>query len=167
MLLACIVLLLFGIAVQLPPPAPPVPPDSFMEVPYSALIKEIQTGHVMAVNIQGNALNALLVPGRKDTWVAGAAREEAAFGDCLPEDVTGCFDEEGQPYFARTGVLFTRVPAQELPHLLALLLGHQVVVMIACEYTPPSWVPLLWRVAPFWILFLLLLGTDMMGYWKW
>ncbi len=167
MLLACIVLLLLGIAMQLPPPAPPAPPDSFTEVPYSALLKQVQAGHVMAVNIQGNALNALLVPGRKDTSVVSTAREEAAFGDCLPEDVTGCFDDEGQPYFSRTQVLFTRVPEQELPRLLALLLGHQVVVTIACEYAPPPWVPLLWRVAPFWVLLLLLLGTDTMRYWRW
>jgi hypothetical protein len=167
MLLACIVLLLRGIAMQLPPPAPPAPPDSFTEVPYSALIKQAQAGHIMAVNIQGNALNALLVPGRKDTSVARTVREEATFGNCLPEDVTGCFDGVGQPYFSRTRVLFTRVSEQELPRLLVLLLGHRIVVMIACEYGLPPWVPLLWRVVPLWVLLLLLLRTDTMGSWKW
>jgi hypothetical protein len=121
----------------------------------------------MAVNMQGNALNALLVPGGRGTSVAGAAREETAFGDCLPENVTGCFDDKGQPRFSRTRVLFTRVPGQELPTLLALLLGHRVVVTITREYPAPPWVVLLWRVAPLVALLLLLLGTDTPGRWKW
>jgi hypothetical protein len=120
----------------------------------------------MAVNMQGNTLNALLVPGGRGTSVAGAAREDAAFSDCLPENVTGCFDDEGLPLFTRTRVLFTRVPVQELPHLLALLLGHRVVVTIAVEYAPVPLAPILWRVAPLVALLLLLLGTDMLERWK-
>ena len=148
LLVACIVLLLVGLTLRLPSPAPPAPPDSFTEVPYSTLIKQVQAGQVMAVNIQGNALTALLVPGRRDASVAGTAREDAAFGDCLPEDVTGCFDDEGQPRFSRTRVLFTRTPEQELPRLLVLLLGHRVIVTIARVYAPPPWVPLLWKWPP-------------------
>jgi hypothetical protein len=167
LLLTCIFLLLIGIAMQLPPPAPPAPPDSFTTVPYSTLIQQVRAGQVMAANIQGNVLNALLVPGRRGTLVAGVARKDAAFGDCLPEDVAGCSDEEGQPYFSRTQVLFTRAPEQELPRLLALLLSKHIVVRIAREYAPPPWVPLLWRVAPLWVLLLLLLATDTTEDWKW
>jgi hypothetical protein len=62
LLLTCIFLLLIGKVMQLPPPAPP---DSFTEVPYSSLIQQVQAGQVIAANIQGNALDALLVPGRR------------------------------------------------------------------------------------------------------
>ena len=160
LLLACIALLLIGIAAQLPPPAPPAPPDSFTAVPYSTLTRQVQAGHVVAVNIQGNALDALLIPGRRGTSLADAARKDAAFGDCLPEDVAGCSNDEGQPYFSRARVLFARAPEQDLPRLLAQLLSKQIVVTIARVYTPPPWVSLLWKVAPFWVLLLLLVAED-------
>jgi hypothetical protein len=163
LLLTCIVLLLIGIAKQLPPPGLPGPPDDFTEVPYSTLIRQIQAGHVVAVNIQGNALDALLVPGRSDTSDAGAARTDAAFGDCLPEEAAGCTDDEGQPYFSPARLLFTRAPEQDLPRLLALLLSKHIAVTIARVYAPPPWVPALLRVAPLWVLLLLLFAED----WKW
>jgi hypothetical protein len=170
LLLACIFLLLLGLALLLPPPAPSAPPDIFTEVPYSTLIKQVQAGRVMAVNMQGDALNALLVPGWSNTSVADATQmssEVAAFADCLPADVTGCFGEDEQPRFPRTRLIFTRVLEPELPSLLALLLGHQVVVNIARVYAPPPWVPFLWKGAPPWVLLLLILGTDTTKHWKW
>ena len=170
LLLACFFLLLFGLALHLPPPAPSAPPSIFTEVPYSTLIKQVQAGQVMAVNMQGDALNALTRPGWSTISVADAAQmssEVAAFADCLPADVTGCFGEDEQPRFPRTRLIFTRVLEPELPSLLALLLGHQVVVNIVRVYAPRPWVPLLWKVAPLWVLLLLILGTDTTKHWKW
>jgi len=157
LLLACFFLLLFGLALHLPPPAPSAPPSIFTEVPYSTLIKQVQAGQVMAVNMQGDAL----------ADAAQMSSEVAAFADCLPADVTGCFGEDEQPRFPRTRLIFTRVLEPELPSLLALLLGHQVVVNIVRVYAPRPWVPLLWKVAPLWVLLLLILGTDTTKHWKW
>jgi len=56
------------------------------------MIKQIQTGQIEAANIQGNALDALLVPARTGMSVAARGREEAVFGDCLPQDLEGCTD---------------------------------------------------------------------------
>jgi hypothetical protein len=163
LLLACIFLLLFGLAWHLPPPAPSSPPGIFTEVSYSTLIKQVQAGQVMAVNMQGDALNALTRPRWSTTRVADAAQlssEVVAFADCLPADVTGSFGEDEQLRFPRTRLIFTRVLEPELPSLLALLLGRQVVVTIARVYAPPPWVPLLWKGVPLWVLLLLILGTD-------
>jgi hypothetical protein len=99
----------------------------------STLIKQVQAGQVMAVNMQGDTLNALTRPRWSNTWVADATQlssEIAAFSDCLPADVTGYFGEDEQPRFPRTQLIFTRVLEPELPSLLALLLERQVVVNI-------------------------------------
>jgi hypothetical protein len=174
----CIFLLLVGLALQLPPPTPPISPDIFTPVAYSTLVENIQTGQIIAANIQGNALNALLVPEQREISLTDTAYalsrkmalmhvEQRAFADCFPLDVTGCFDESERPLFPRTRIIFTYVPEQWLPFLLPLLLNKQVMVTIARVDTPPSWAPLVWKVAPLWVVFLLILGTDATKRWKW
>src|SRR6266700_3272101 len=123
--------------------------DIFTEVPYSTLIKQIRARQVEAANIQGTVLDALLVPERSDPLVSNQANEVAVFGACLPQDLTGCFDEQGKPRFSRTRIILTFLPTSELPSVLALLLKHRVVVSIARVSAPPWWVLLLWKVAPF------------------
>jgi hypothetical protein len=177
-LLLCIFLLLVGLALQLPSPTSPASPDIFTPVAYSTFIEDIQTGQIIAAHLQGNALNALLVPEHRgnrlpDTAYALSRKmtpislEQRAFADCFPLDGTGCFDESEQPLFPRTRIIFTYVPVQWLPFLLPLLLNKHVMVTIACVDTPPSWAPLLWKVAPLWVFFLLILGTDTTRLWKW
>ncbi len=112
-------------------------------------------------------LDALLVPERSDPLVSNQANEVAVFGACLPQDLTGCFDEQGKPRFSRTRIILTFLPTSELPSVLALLLKHRVVVSIARVSAPPWWVPLLWKVAPLWLLFLLISGMDTTRRWKW
>ena len=75
--------------------------------------------------------------------------------------------EDGQPRFSRQRLIFTFLPQSELSPVLALLLRQRVVVTITRLYAPPWWVPLLWKVAPLWLLFLLIFGMDTTRRWKW
>ncbi len=172
LLVITLLALLIGIACQLPPPPSSPPPDIFTVVTYSTLINDVQAGHVMGVNIEGNTLNGLLVPEPGYTSAVDAATratnaqagvthgDDTAFTDCLPSVSEGCIDEGGNPRFPRSRIIYTLVIEQHLPSLLALLLKKQVVVSISRPYTPPLWVNRLWRIAPLWLLFLLILGTD-------
>jgi len=130
------------------------------------LIKQIQTGQVEAATIQGTALDALVVSGQRDASIADQASDAAAFGNCLPEDFSGCFNEEGIPRFSHSRVIIALLPKSEPPLVLALLLRHQVVVVIAPVSVLPWWVPLMWKVAPIWVLFLLIFEMDTTRQWK-
>src|SRR5579883_2138953 len=154
-LLGSIMALAIGLVLRLPPPDRPQPPAFFTPVAYSTAIALIRTGHVRAANLQEDALDALLFPRRGER--SGA---DATFGACLPLDPSGCLDENGLPLFPRTRVIYTLAPERVLPSVLALLLSKRAVVVIARMYVPPAWVPLLWKVAPLWIAFLLILGME-------
>ncbi len=162
LLVTSIGLLGTGIVLQLPIPGPPAPPSFFTPVAYSTLLEQVQSGQVKAANIQGHALDALLRPTQRELPTA-----DAAFGACWPQDPSGCFDEEGQPLFPRARVIFTFMPEQALLSVLTLLLKKHVVVVIARVYTTPLWVPLLWKVAPWWIAFLLILEMGVPKQRKW
>jgi hypothetical protein len=110
----------------------------------------------------------------RDVASCQTVEETHALGDRIasPEKVNGIplatqmrgpfehYNGNGQPLFPRTRVIYTLAPERVLPSVLALLLSKRAVVVIARMYVPPARVPLLWKVAPLWITFLLILGME-------
>ena len=86
--------------------------------------------------------------------------EIAAFLGCPPSVSAACFDDNDEPRFPRTRLIYVLFPQQELPRLVALLISTHVVVSVVDPSMPPWWAPLIWKVGPLWLLFLLILFTD-------
>src|SRR5947209_9816967 len=59
-LLLLLIVLLFGIASQLPAPIISVAPDGVTAIAYSTFVKQVEAGNVIAVTIQGHQINGVL-----------------------------------------------------------------------------------------------------------
>src|SRR5215475_2522965 len=59
-LLLSVVLLLVGIVSQLQPPSPNTVPNGQTTIEYSAFIKQVKDGNVLAASIRGNEVTGLL-----------------------------------------------------------------------------------------------------------
>lgn len=176
LLLAALLILLIGIARELPNPPPPSPPDIFTSVAYSTLVRQVQAGQVVAVNIQGNELDGLLArsltqridhgfPPPSMAAPTNTADIEtatvASFVDCGPSVSASCFDEDDAPLFPRERIVYTLFPQQDAAFLLPLLMSRHVVVNIVPTMPHPAWVVVLWKTLPFYIFALLLVYLEL------
>lgn len=171
LLILCLCILLGALATTLPPPASPPAPATFTSVAYSTLLSEVVAGQVLAVHLEGDALNGLLTlkptqavvlaDGVRNTGRLGAMDPDVArFLACWPEVTNGCFQEDETPAFPQTRLIYTLIPQQEASRLLALLLEKQVIVSIVRPYRTPFWVPWIWKYGPLWLFFLFVVGGD-------
>jgi len=162
-LLVMIGVTLFGIASLLPAPSFNTTPNGVTPVSYSAFVQQVKAGNVVAVQLQGNTINALLVKpisARAVAPVTSAANpmgnEQAQF-TAWSRFVSGAnpvWPSTTQPAQIDPALaLYTQLPNGGDAGLTPLLLAYHVTVNTLPPAQQPVWLALLWRALP--IIFLL------------
>lgn len=163
-LLVELILLLFGIARQLPPPILSTPPQGVTVIDYSTFVRQVRAGNVLAVIIRDNEIDGLLV---------------TPFSGSYPPTVTPVIrpshddaaDIATWSYYVRTGdpsrasvpphsrwsrapsspvidpgrIIYTRLSGNGDVNLVPLLVSNHVVVSALPVVQLPVWLGLLWR----------------------
>ncbi len=165
-LLTGLVVLLFGIFSQFQVPSSlSMPPSGVTAVNYSTFKEQVRAGNVLAVSIQNNEVNGLLAKPLQQSQTGSnskvtisanqRAMDFAAWSHYLGASsvwanapVTNSIDP--------SRLVYTRIPDSGDAALMSLLLSNNVVVNTLPAAHSPLWMSLLWRLAPFIILTVLL-----------
>ncbi len=147
MLLFVVLVLLFGIFSQVPPPVTDNSPSGVTVVNYSTFVQQVRAGNVRTVTIQGDELTGVLA--------------HPLWGGACVAHPTDTFYNPFAPTLSSPPVnpacaVYTRRPASGDAALLPLLHSSSVVIMTLPASQPPVWLNLLWKVALI-LLFLFLL----------
>jgi ATP-dependent metalloprotease FtsH len=146
-LLFVLLVLLFGIFSQVPPPVMDNSPSGVTVVNYSTFVQQVKAGNVHTVTMQGDELTGVLAhPLRGGACVAPPTDTTSNPFAPLPSS----------PPVDPACAVYTRIPASGDTALLPLLHSSAVVITTLPARQPPVWLNLLWRVAPI-LLFLFLL----------
>ncbi len=169
-LLIAALMLLFGLVSQLQPPAMSSTPNGVTVINYSTFVQQVKAGNVLAVTVQGNGVNVLLVRSSsqlvaKTTPVSsasgkGVASQNAA--DIVAWNHTVSAGYPSWPDVTSAAIIdparaeFTLLPADGSASLSQLLTGNHVVLNTQPPAQPPFWLALLWRFLPILLLVLLM-----------
>lgn len=164
MLLLGIVVLLYGLAGQLPPVSTSVSPTGMTTVGYSAFLQEVRSGDVQAVIVQGNDIEALLFHplGSQQSASAPAPTSSNANADyqawlrMLSGNVTILSSGKSIATIDPARMIYTRMPVSGDTSLMSLLIAHHITVDTQAAGSGIDWQTVLWRLAPL-IFFVLLL----------
>ena len=162
-LITAIVVLMFGIASQLPGPSADDTPSGEMAINYSAFLTQIDLNNVLAMSIRGNEVDALLArpvgnPAAARTEATASAAQRTADVEAWTRSIgssnTTNWNFQGSDFEAGRMVV-TTIPSGDQGQLMSLLMGKHVTVITQSPSGIPSWVRALLKFAP--LLFLLLL----------
>lgn len=162
-LVTAIVILLFGIAGQLQSPATDGVPAGETAIQYSTFLDQITSNNVLAINISGNNVNALLAKPVTSTTIArketntSAAQQKTDITNWTRYIGSSDYTSWGSqvPDFGPGRMVYTNLPADGSGQLVALLVGKHITVITRQPAQTPLWIGLLLKFAP--LLFLLLL----------
>jgi ATP-dependent metalloprotease FtsH len=163
-LLLGIVVLLYGLASQLPPVSTSVSPPGMTTVSYSAFLQDVKIGDVQAVVIQGNGIEVLLFHplGSQQSASAPPPDSSAANADyqtwlrMLSGNGTILSSDKSTVTIDPARMIYTRMPASGDTSLMSLLITHHVTVDTQGAGSSIDWQAVLWRLAPL-VFFVLLL----------
>jgi ATP-dependent metalloprotease FtsH len=164
-LLTGMVILLFGVFSRFQVPSFSVPPGGTKVVDYSAFKEQVRAGNVLAVSIQNNEVNGLLVnPLQKSqtgttAQTAISARQRASDFTAWSHYLGGSSTWASTPTtnsIDQSRLVFTRIPDSGDATLMPLLLSKNVMVSTLPVAHTPVWMSLVMRFVPLIILVLLL-----------
>ncbi len=168
-LLTIITVLLFAISSQLQAPTTNMVPSGVTAVDYSTFVEQVKARNVLAVAIQGNDVNGLLVsplgqegsssspptaltPGERAAKITAWARSMSAGYSTWSTSSVG----QSAPDAAHT--FYTRLPTTGDSALMPLLLNEHVGIKMMPAAQPSLWFSLLVRFIPIILLVLVLLA---------
>ncbi len=168
-LLTIITVLLFAISSQLQVPSTNMVPSGVAAVNYSTFVEQVKAGNVLAVAIQSDDVNGLLVgplgqrgsssspptaltPGERAAKITAWTRSMSAGYSTWSTSSVG----QAAPDDAHT--FYTRLPTTGDSALMPLLLSEHVVIKMIPAAQPSLWFSLLVRFIPIILLVLVLLA---------
>ncbi len=159
--IVAIVVLLFGIFLQLQNPVRDEAPNGETPINYSVFLTQVNSGNILAVTFRGNGINALLEQplAQINTHQAALTAAQRTAQIEAWARYAGSFNN-GSLDTSPTGVdparlVYTVLPANGTAQLLPLLLNQHVVIISQAQSQAPGWLSLIWKFAP--LLFLVLL----------
>ncbi|HEY7418578.1 MAG TPA: ATP-dependent zinc metalloprotease FtsH, partial [Ktedonobacteraceae bacterium] len=163
-LLLGILVLLYGLASQLPPVSTAVSPAGMTTIDYSAFLQEVRSGDVQAVVIRGNGIDALLfhpLSSKQNTTASAPTSSEAntdyqAWLRILSGNATILSGSKDTATVNPARMIYTREPASGDTSLMSLLVAHNVTIDTQVTGSGVDWQTILLRLAPL-IFFVLLL----------
>jgi cell division protease FtsH len=166
-LLAALLLLLFGICSWLPAPDLTPPPSGLTVIDYSTFIAQVRASDVLVVSLQDQDIEGLLarpLSVRQATsarqtkmnalqaWAAHVARSYVLSSDVRS---SGLASATAPLPLDPAHLVFTRLPGRGDAALIPLLVSKHVVIKTLPSAKLPLWLSLPWKALPF--LFLLLI----------
>ena len=169
-LLTIITVLLFGIFSQLQAPTTNSVPNGVTAVDYSTFVEQVKAGNVLAVAVQGDDVNGLLVNpvghGQSSSSPPAAltlnerAAKIAAWTRFMSAGYSVWSNSSmGQSAPDAAHTFYTRLPAGGDSALMPLLLSEHVVIKMIPPAQPSVWFSLLMRFIPIILLVLVLLAV--------
>src|SRR5215472_7868527 len=169
-LLIIITVLLFGIFGQLRAPTTNSVPNGVTAVDYSTFVEQVEAGNVLAIAIQGDDVNGLLVSpigqGQSSPSIQAAlsSNERAAKIAAWIRFMSAGYSvwsnsSLSQPAPDAAHTFYTRLPAVGDSALMPLLLREHVVIKMLPMAQPSGWFSLLMRFIPIILLVLVLLAV--------
>lgn len=165
LLVAAIVVLLFGIVGQFQSPATDEVPGGETAINYSTFLNQVNSDNVLAVSIHGDSINALLesplatrpgaqavsreTPAERAAEIASWSRYASSLGSANWDTQSPIADANRQ--------IYTILPANGSGTLMALLMSKHVSVDTQESPQTSAWLGMLLKFAP--LFFLLLLVT--------
>src|SRR6266446_2951359 len=164
-LLIGMVVLLFGVFSRFQSPTIDTTPSGVTAVDYSTLVAQVTSGNVLAVSIRGNELTGLMAKpvqrgqagvssqatmtsNQRAAEFAAWSRYVGAGSSWANTPVTNSIDP--------SQLVYTHIPNGGDAELTSLLLSNHVVVSTLPPAQSPLWLSILWRLAPFVFLALIL-----------
>src|SRR5579864_127771 len=164
-LLISLIVLLFGVFSRFQSPTIDTTPSGVTVVDYSTLVAQVRSGNVLAVTIRGNEVTGLLArpvqqsqagvstqatmtPNQRAAEFAAWSRYVGAGSTWANTPVTNSIDP--------SQLVYTHMPNGGDAELTSLLLSNHVVVSTLPPAQSPLWLSILWRLAPFVFLALIL-----------
>ncbi len=164
-LLTGLIVLLFGVFSRFQAPTIDTSPSGVTVVNYSTLVTQVRSGNVLAVTIRGNEVTGLLArpvqqgqagvssqatitPNQRAAEFAAWSRYVGAGSSWASTPTTNSIDP--------SHIVYTHMPGGGDGELTSLLLSNNVVVSTLPPAQSPLWLSLLWRLAPFLFLALIL-----------
>jgi cell division protease FtsH len=164
-LLAGLVVLLFGVFSQFQGPSNNTAPSGMTTVDYSTFIAQVKAGNVLAVTIRDNEVNGLLAkPLQKGQAGVSAqptitpnqrAADFAAWSHYLGTG-SNWANASANTTIDSSRLVYTQIPTGGDTALTSLLISNNVVVNTLPAAQTPGWLSLLWKFAPFIFLALIL-----------
>ncbi len=164
MLLLAVVVLLFGIVGRLQSPQTNTPPNGVTVINYSTLLQQVKAGNVLAVTLQGNAVNGLLENPLTQNATAIAtpvthgnnkAADFAAWSRYVGAGYPSWPNMSATPTIDPARAVYSLLPVHGDASLMQLLLSNHVIVNTLAVAQPPLWISLFWKFLP--LVFLLLI----------
>lgn len=169
-LFVAMLLLLFGIVSRLPPPASATATGgSSTEIDYSAFVQQVKAANVLAVNIQGKTIDALLArpltqsasnSGATATTASTLAQNELvirAWYHYISSGDTTTNAPATKSVIDPGRYISTLTPTSSIANLLPLLAQYHVTIVTRPPLQLPIWLSLLWRFLPIFLVVLLML----------
>jgi ATP-dependent metalloprotease FtsH len=150
-LLIALLALLFGLFSRLQPP-PITAPDGVTPLSYSAFVNQIKAGNVLAVVFQDHAAHGLLAaaPGGRPKALTSqeVTSEISTWMHTLTAGSSSWASSQTAP-ISPARQIYTRLPAEADPQLMALLASKHVLVTTLPSAQNSLLLQLLWHLLPF------------------
>ncbi len=164
-LLIVLVTLLFGVFSQFRAPVTSSASNGVTVIDYSAFIKQVKTGNVAAVVIQGDEINALLVnPLSQSASPPSAIKRQNAALDYASwiryissSNVSWSNSTGSTSSINAARAIYTHMPVGGDVQLTSLLLSNQVRISTLPAAQSSNWLAVVWKFAPLILMVVLLL----------
>lgn len=175
-LLLLLLLLLFGVASELQAPVTTATPSNETAINYSAFVQQVKSGNMLAVTIQGNQINGLLVKGLATSANAAssmtptvrttasvqatqqsASLDYAAWARMVSTNSPSWTNPAG-PTIDPSRMIYTQSPLGSQNQLMPLLLSEHVIVTTLPASQSSVWLGIILRFAPIVLLLILLIS---------
>jgi cell division protease FtsH len=173
LLCVAFIVLLFGIAAQLPVPIANNAPANVTTIDYATFIGQVRASRVEAVVIQGDSVNGLLVPSMSNKDISGhqggrgslpSEKEIVTSPDYITwlrsigVDNTGSSGNGSTTPFDASRAIFTQIPHGANGSFVQILTDKHVMVVSASVGRSDGWKMWVVRLLPFVLLVLIVAG---------
>src|SRR5438552_6515535 len=169
-MLILMVVLLFGIFSQFPPPSTNTTPSGVTAIDYSTFIQQVKAGNVQATAIRGSEINGLLLqksqsqqavstPSQSQKGTTGVTSQTAEqdYVGWSRYVNAGYTTTSGVPPLAVARIVYTHMPLGGDTTLMSLLIANHVNVTTLAPSAGANWLTILGRALPFIILVVIVL----------
>jgi ATP-dependent metalloprotease FtsH len=164
-MLLLMLVLLFGIFGQLPPPTTNTTPNGVTAIDYSAFIQQVKSGNVQATVLRGSEINGLLQNPLGQHSVPTSQVKSANASQAYEQDYANWSRYVNAGYTSTSGALpvavarmvYTHMPTAGDTTLMGLLVAHQVTVTTLAPPQNANVLSLLGHILPFIILMVIVL----------